>query len=309
MDRISSLALGLICLIGCAPMAGTPAAATEPRPPTVFVMGEDADADTIQRDNRVFRRVLQSMQERMRLGGYDVRDETALTIGNKQGRVRRTDEELILVAQRADVPIDVVAVFAIYVSTLKSDFDLRGRVTIEGRLLDPHGGRALGNFTLAPDEFKLPYECSSECLLDRIGDRSRTLGADLGDTLVKKLDQNWVRNDQVATDGGGAVAFPHQYRLVFEGFTNDEVVDIVEPYLKAFPGTRDYRLLESRPTYAAYALETTSEPERLQRNLTRMIQLSGLGANLIKEQGANNFVLQRLPELRKAPAPDPSQFE
>ncbi len=49
--------------------------------PTVVVMGEDADEDSVPRGNRIFQRVIAELSETMNLRGYNVYDETAVGDG------------------------------------------------------------------------------------------------------------------------------------------------------------------------------------------------------------------------------------
>jgi hypothetical protein len=58
-------------------MAGTLLATDLPR---VMILGEDADRDSIPRHSRVYDRVLNAMVNEMLNEGFDVKDETAMTL-------------------------------------------------------------------------------------------------------------------------------------------------------------------------------------------------------------------------------------
>ncbi len=119
--------------LGLAFVAGP--ALAQPKP-TVVVMGEDADEDSVPRGNRIFQRVIAELSETMNLRGYNVYDETAVAMGFTQpNRVRRRDAELIEVARAvSSPPLDVVAVFQIYASATKSAYSdiVRPEVRIPG---------------------------------------------------------------------------------------------------------------------------------------------------------------------------------
>jgi len=84
--------------------------------PNILVMGEDADPDTIPRNNQVFKRVLDALANEMNDEGFDVYDETAVTSGDlAQDRIRRTDGEIIDIARSIKrPPIDVAVIYSIY---------------------------------------------------------------------------------------------------------------------------------------------------------------------------------------------------
>lgn len=119
--------------------------------PYLMIMGEDGDMDAVPRDSRVFRRVLNELSETMNMDGFDVYDETAVTLDDfAQGRSRRSDAELIDIARAVKrPPIDIIILFEIYASAERLDYTTKVRTRLSGRLLDVHSGRRLGNFEIA----------------------------------------------------------------------------------------------------------------------------------------------------------------
>ncbi len=161
--------------------------------PTVVVMGEDADEDSVPRGNRIFQRVIAELSETMNLRGYNVYDETAVAMGFTQAnRVRRRDAELIEVARAvSSPPLDVVAVFQIYASASKSTYSdiVRPEVRIPGRLLNVRTGQSLGSFEVAGVQLPpLPQGCDRECLLERVGAEAKVIAGDVAAALTAKLD-------------------------------------------------------------------------------------------------------------------------
>ena len=81
----------------------------------ILIMGEDADSDTVPRNNRVFKRVLSGLSNELHDEGFNVYDETAVTMDHStQGRTRRVDQEIIDIARSVKRPlIDVATIFSI----------------------------------------------------------------------------------------------------------------------------------------------------------------------------------------------------
>ena len=103
--------------------------------PYLLIMGEDADEDTVPRNSRVFKRVLDALSNQLHDEGFDVFDETAVSLDNfAQGRVRRTDAELIDISRTlVRPPMDVVVLFSIYAAAEKKSYTTKIRIRIPGQ--------------------------------------------------------------------------------------------------------------------------------------------------------------------------------
>lgn len=248
--------------------------------PNLLIMGEDADEDTVPRDSRVFKRVLAALSNQMFDEGFDIFDETAVTLDNfEQGRVRRTDAELIDIARSVRrPPIDVAVIFSIYASAKELPYTTKIRTRIEGRLLNVKTGQRLGNFEVnSLPEWNGPRKCSRECILETVGGYARTLANDLGAVLAEKL--GWLLEEPVVADSGGGDGIFNAYALVFDGFTPDEVGEI-EEYLVVFSGYKDHRVVETRPTYSEFWYESDIKTTRLNRNMNKMLAYLDLRATV-----------------------------
>ena len=168
---LTAAALSLTVL-GCAPHMVPPAHAGEQ--PNLLIMGEDADRDTIPRNNRIFDQVLRAIEGELQARAFRVYDETAVTMGvTDPQRVRRTDAELITVAKRAEAPIDVAVAFQIYAVAEENPYaditDLRMRIPM--RMINVQTGEAIGNYqkTYAPGDLPpLPVSCNRDCVLEEV---------------------------------------------------------------------------------------------------------------------------------------------
>ena len=112
--------------------------------PNLLVVGDDADQDTVPRNSRIFNRVLAALIGDMNERGFKVYDETAASMDiTNPGRVRRTDAELISIAQRIPKPpIDVIVVFQVYASVQQNAYsDIKGASHPHSRPHDPGADR------------------------------------------------------------------------------------------------------------------------------------------------------------------------
>ncbi|TGE01750.1 hypothetical protein [Methylobacterium nonmethylotrophicum] len=299
-------ALAVVSL-GLALLAGP--ALAQPKP-TIVVMGEDADEDSVPRGNRIFQRVIAELSETMNLRGYNVYDETAVAMGFTQpNRVRRRDAELIEVARAVqNPPLDVVAVFQIYASASKSAYSdiVRPEVRIPGRLLNVRTGQSLGSFEVTGVQLPpLPQGCDRECLLERVGAEARTIAGDVAAALTAKLDGVMApRREPGATAAGAGAAsgaaapggeacggFPTAYVVRLNGFSAQEV-QAVEEYMAAFRCYEHHRPVRTGASAAEYWYETRADSGRLGRNLRLMLEHMSAPGQV--QFSGNTFVLSRV---------------
>jgi len=273
-NMLKALASGLI-LVGC---AGVPVPADAADKPNILVMGEEADRDSVPRNSRVHRRIEEAIKEQLHTRGFDVFDETAVTLGSAaQGRVRRTDAELIDVARGVQrPPLDAVVMFTTYASTEQLSYTTRIRARLAGRLLAVRTGQHLGNFEVDVADVRAPADCPRECVLETVGDQAKLLAQDLGAVLAVKLKAMTVAAAPAATTPSAQPGgLPTAYTMLFNGF---EAADRrgIEEYLVAFSGYKTHRSVRSGSTFIEYWYETTTESARLERNLGLMLDHLGL---------------------------------
>lgn len=265
--------LGRTLLAAAVLLCAAPMAWAQSSGPNLLIMGEDADEDTVPRNSRVFNRVLNALAEQVNEMGFNLYDETAITLDNfAQGRVRRTDAELIDIARSVrQPPIDVVMMFAIYASAEKLSYTTKIRARIEGRLLQVTNGQRIGNFEVtSPNSWRAPVDCSRECILETVGANAKTLADDLGVVLTDKLAylvDGGAGGDGSSKDSGGLAT---AYTLQFSRFTEDEILDI-EEYLVVFSGYVNHRTTRATMRNVEYWYESSISPSRLNRNLRKML--------------------------------------
>ena len=206
--------------------------------------------------------------------GFRVYDETAATIDKfQQGRCRRQDDELIDIARSIRQPtIDVVVLFRVYAVARELDYTTKVAARVEGRLLDVHAGRRLGNFEVDRD-WNVGTDCRSKCVVEAVRGHARGLAQDLGAVLAVKLGPEPDSLVRLGTDqrsGLEAKGRIREYVLKFENFTVGDI-DEIEDYLRIFSCYQEHRPDEIRLTSASYTYHSCLSPARLSSNLNRML--------------------------------------
>ena len=285
--------------------------------PNVLVVGEDADEDTVPRNSRIFNRVNDALRARMMELGFKVYSETAVSMDiTNPGRVRRTDAELISVAQNITAaPIDVISAFQIYASAPQNAYsDIKQlKIRIVGRMLQVQTGRDLGNFevSVGPKGLKpLPVRCDRDCILEHIGDEAKPIANEVGAVLARKLDQlspsapkpTSVVTATVPTSApppipaaapasGTCSGLSSAYTIVLNGYDSTDV-GAIEAILVAFQGYEHHRPIRSQTLFSEYWYETCSDRARLERNLRQMAEQFP-GQNRVALNG-NRFEVEKI---------------
>ena len=263
--------------------------------PNLLVMGEDADNDTVPRNSRVFKRVVGALANQMHDNSFDVYDETAITLDNfEQGRVRRTDAEIIDIARSIKrPPIDVAVIFSIYASAQDKGYTTKVKARIEGRLLNAKSGKRLGNFEVDSGKYwNAPAKCNRECILEIVGDKSRILANDLGAVLAEKLA--WMvdgGDNSGGMDRPGTNGMVSDYYLVFDGFSAEDFSDI-EEFLVIFSGYDSHRPVEARHTRTEISYKSSIGTAKLNRNLKKMLAELDLRGTIMFE--GNTFTVRKI---------------
>jgi hypothetical protein len=284
-------------------LAGVAAAATFSAPavradqPTLAVVSEDADTDTVPRNSRIFNRVLLALAEELNLRHYTVVDEKIAGMEiSTPDRVRRRDTELIDIARALRRPlVDAIVVFQIYASTrpsLNSDI-VRAQVRIPARMIDVRSGRLLGAFEISDlDLPALPRRCDRECLLEVMGDNARIIAHDLGIALAQKLDAWTVPPGPGPVAGlgpdpaligrgppgpgpGPGCNFSTAYSITFEGFSPQEITE-VEDFLSRQPCYEHLRIVSAQGARAEYWYETSTLAAVLNHDIRVKLDEMGL---------------------------------
>lgn len=259
----------------------------------LLIMIEDADKDSIPRDSRINKRVHASISQQLN-HIVDVYDETSITLDKfKQGRVRRSDAELLDIARSITrPPIDIVVVLSTYASVNTSQYAKKARARVEARILNAKSGLFLDNFEVqSPSTWAIPYNCDRQtCMLEEMGDEAKVLGDELGLILAEKL--NWLLNGETSDNNTVPTAeIFNDYYLELDGFSPQDVLSI-EEYLVVFSGYISHRPTQQRHTRSTLLYRSTSDTAKLSRNIVKLLEELNMRATINFE--GNTFRLKRI---------------
>ncbi len=270
MNKIISVFLSAFILAACA--AWPPAASADVK--NVLIMGGDNDRHTVWSHSRIFKSVVGALTNKMHDAGFNVFDETAVTLGTSaQGRARRTDAEIIGVARGVKVlPLDAIVIFSIYPRDDRLQYTRKVWARITGRILNIRTSQKLGNFEVkSPEALRVTLDCNDDCLIESVTEETKLLAQDLGAVLVVKMKSLLRSESTPATTGGAPSAvLPNSFVLIFNNFTSDEMLR-VEEYLASFSGYTGHRPIRETATHHEIWYETTAKSARLLRNLKKML--------------------------------------
>lgn len=266
--------------------------------PNLLIMAEDADRDSLPRDSRVVKRVLNALAIQLQDIGFEVYDESVISLDTfSQRSVRRDRQELMAIGQSVrHPPIDVVVSFTIYASLLDKGYINQVNTRIEAQMVQINSGRFLGSFEVSsPKAWTAPAYCDHECVLEVVGSYAKILASDLGSVLAEKLvflldgtiegafvaDRSQFNADGSQSNADGAVHndFIGSYHLIFDNFS-PEAVMAMEEYLVVFSGYQSHRPTYSSARRAELWYQSDSKSGRLQRNLIKMLDRLGLHARV-----------------------------
>lgn len=286
-------------------------------PLNLLVMGEDADLDTIERHTPIFDRVVQAISGELRARGFNVYDETAVTMEFYDlGRVRRPDAELISLARSVQLaPIDAVTAFEIHAATVPSVYEgiTELRLRIAGRVIEIRSGLSLGGYEVSyrPGDLPpLPLDCDRGCQIAFVGDQAARIAGDVGAALAAQLAQ--LAQGAARPPGPPAIpgcsAPPTAFTLTFNGFTPQELARF-DAVLAAFRGYAHHHPLLTDAATPEIRYETCADADRLERNLRAMFEQAG--AEVWLEEDDHGFFASQIAapaaqhDQTGAPAPAP----
>jgi hypothetical protein len=292
MKSLKTTPFFLITLLCCLFAVSAPSAFAGDRP-NLLIMGEDADEDTIPRNSQVFKRVLSALTRQMNDIGFDVYNETAVTMDHfTQGRIGRSEAELLDIGRSVrKPPIDVVVSFKIFARVKNKGYVQKVKAYVEGQMIQVNSGKFLGNFEVkSPNNvWTAPVDCNRNCVIDVVGDYAKILANDLGAVLGEEL-AFLVDGSTGYADGSGNGGLETDYNLVFDNFSADDMMDI-EEYLVIFSGYKSHRPSFSSARRSDIFYRSTIKTAKLQRNLNKMLEQLNLRARITFS--GNEFTIEQ----------------
>lgn len=283
----------------------------------IMIMPLDHDPDSIPRDSRVTQRIIDEIATQLQIKDFEVFDETALTVAtHQQGRIRRSDAELIQVARTVrDHRIDVIVPFTTYARVDRNDATNLLDIRIAGRLLQVHDGRRLGNWneTLVRGQ-TLPYRCwpsgqatpYRDCVLEAVQGYAAQVGTAMADILADRLVYLEER-DSVAGPQDGATARIESYVVEFQGFDDRDIDEIEEHLVYTFSGYERHRPINAQNKYWKIRYWSTARQAKLHRNLRQLMTVMDLDATVNLD--AQGFVVRNKNIRRVRRSPNVDQYQ
>ena len=202
-------------MIGAAAVAALAAVPATAQAQTikVLVAQEDWDKESLPRNNRIQRAVLNTwnstlnapavlrQMKRYGIEGLDVYDETAVSLNfYQQDRTRRRDEELISLARQIKNPrIDVLVLYTLYARAVKEPYTNLTKLltSMSYRALDTRSGRFFGgdNLDIDPDGVVMTG-CATgingvgpdaHCVKEFVSRNGERLARDAGNAMALRL--------------------------------------------------------------------------------------------------------------------------
>ncbi|MBH67122.1 MAG: hypothetical protein CMM58_02095 [Rhodospirillaceae bacterium] len=268
MKYFLTLLAALVIIIHSAPIVA--------EQPTVLIMGEDSDGDSIPRNSQVYGRVINAISGQLQRNGFSVIDETLATVDNySQGQSRRTDAELMKIAQSIKTPpIDAVITFTVF-PTFRADRTTAWmNVLIKSRLINVSTHKILATVDRElPEYVETEPKCDEnrQCAFKYVGKYARKLGQDVGSALAIKLRRVTLQDGTAPSSSLKQAALQQAYTLTFENF-NIQEFNKIEECLVAFTGYNTHKLLLNTSRNMVVWYKTKSDDVRLKRNLRRMLE-------------------------------------
>lgn len=270
----------------------------------VLVMGDGAavpgrDTVVVARDTPVFKTVLETLSEELAREGFAVYDERAVTLDRfKQDRRGRGEAELIDIARTINSPaMDAVLIFTVTAGARELAYTTNVSTRVTARLINARTGQKIAavEAALSPGA-KAPSGCTGNCLISHIGANARDLASEFGAELALKLAAATPSQETLvaALAPTPLKASPPGYKLVFAGFTIDDLAG-VEEYLVAFKGYRTHRTLAAGGEGAAYWYESDGGRANLEHNLRMMVERLGATAEIAASSADNTITLTKNP--------------
>ncbi len=303
--------MGLAAAVCLAGLGAAPALAqTTNDRINLLVMSDDADTDTVPRNNRVFNRVQLALSEYLNTRGFQVYDETGVAMDiTRPGRVRRTDAMLYEIARAVPTPIDVIVVYQIYASVRATpNTGIRfPDIRIPGRVLNSRTGQFIGTFEVGGFQLQpLPVNCQAECVLENVGAQARILATDLGSAIAQKLEgfarSSGPTSATAGKDGPTAVAaapsadgcsnLPTDFVFQLRDFSPSEITRIEGEFVR-WGCYQQHRTTASTNSSADFFYRTTADSSRITRNFRLMLELIGLNGQV--NFSGNRVIVTKVP--------------
>ncbi len=241
----------------------------------VWILAADGDRQVEAASSSLARRSEDALATAWQAAGSRTFDRSALGLARESGRLRQS--ELVDAVRGRGASGDLVLLFRLHRFVLEERGGTRGRLRLEGRLLDAFSGQRLAQAEVDSGQpLAMPPTCTAACIDDRLGGEARRLGQELAALLLGQVD----RGGQSASGHRPSPALGSQtLTLVLDGYTQSERAGL-EAALAQLPGYRQHRLIDSGHTRSSWWYVSDLDAATLQRELREVIADEGLPSYL-----------------------------
>jgi hypothetical protein len=286
-----------LCILGFAlavQHGPTPATAHE-APIRVVVVGEDSDPNAVPRNNEIYKRVVAELQQSLLRENITVIDEDMIAV--KLGfnfESQRNKQELLQTLSVANETTDATVqsrlgfIFAVFPNVQEMEFTRKVTVRVRGQIYDLKSLQALSSFEVETAEaITVPKKdslCNDVCLLEAIGEHSKTLARELGAVLNTKLHilvesgqypgllQGTAEPQKTAVAGDGVLMSVYTVKFIL--LDQSDVLRTVSSLEKSH--VREIELLKSSGTERIYSVTTNKNLGDFESLIMNILLAQGL---------------------------------
>jgi hypothetical protein len=259
--KFVQVALSALSILG--PFAGAPTVALA-QDRSILIVGEDADEDSVPRFTRIFVQVVGALTEELGAAGFEVLDETAVSLGNfTQDRVRHDVAEIS--ASVVGTSVNLALSLNLYASADEQRYRTRINTRATRRLIDAGTGQRLGAFEISgPRPLNAPLDCSRACVLETVGRHTGQLVRHVSDLLTVELVELTESGRERSKVRGAPWRHLEagRYKLVFRGFDSDEMSDF-ERFFAVFGGYKGHQEVLTEGRHFEYRYESDASSVEL----------------------------------------------
>jgi len=267
----------------------------------VLVVVEDAGEDSLPRNHRASRKLVDKVSDTLNFHGINVYDQTALSLDDfdlSYGRMGPA--ELVNMARSVkSTSLDYLVVVSVDANVQNRSSRQKIATRLFATTIKVHSGRVVGSASESGSTQSANGSCSRSCLNEKISDSVNRAAGDLATQVLSDLPSathastinNQSRDSQKSNN---RKSYVDEYVLIFDGFNASEMTE-VEEYLTIYSGYQNMRYSEARHTYAEIWYKSSITTAKLNRNIKRMFNEMNVRAMVSME---SNIVTMKKITLR-----------
>lgn len=259
----------------------------------VIVVGEDEDIISIPKENEIYKRVIAQIQESLMRHKIFVVDEDMISVKlgfeMPKGRNKSKILQMLQVANTttdATVKSRLLVLFSIIPNVQNMEFTRQLSVRVRGQIFDLTNLRALSSFEVKNDETvpvpKKESLCNQLCVQEKAGELAASLGRELGEVLVIKLEKliEGSNGSDGSTNAVNDSGLGNVYNLKFVLFKKSQILRLKKK-LQSIDNIKEVKLQKGSQTETIYSVSTSLNIGELEEGI--LMILLDLGIDIDKD--------------------------